>query len=159
MTSNIKYALLTSTFAYAVAAIMLTIFFTATGFSGGYFGRDLVTGLTLMLSEFGWWGEVFYLAVIIPWLGSAIIMTLLLTFITSEAGRRRLFGGISIAVYYVAMILVFAIGRTISAWGNIDINPGDIGYLLLLIWPAVGFVIGYIVTTAAESIVKLGILE
>ena len=159
MTRNLKLAFLTSTLTYGIAAAILAIFFAASGFSGGYFGRDLVTGLTLMLSEFQWWGEVYYLAVIIPWLGSTLVMTVLLTMFTSDTGRRRLFGGISICVYYVAMILVFAIGRTVSSWGNIDINPGDVGYLLLLIWPIIGFGLGYVVTFATESVVKLNVLD
>ena len=159
MTHNLKFAFITSTVTYAIAAAILAVFFAATGFSGGYFGRELVTGLTLMLSEFQWWGEVYYLAVIIPWLGSTLVMAVLLTAFTSDAGRRRLFGGTSICVYYVAMILVFAIGRTVSSWGNIEVNPGDIGYLLLLIWPIIGFGLGYLTSTAAESIVKLNVLD
>jgi Na+/H+ antiporter NhaC len=158
----VRYALLTCTIAYFIAAVLLFIFgFSQTGWSriDSDTGTFLLSGLTLALSEFQGWGDFWYLAVLVPWVGSSLVLALLMYRFNGGTKRRRLFGGASIAVYYVIMLLVFAIGRLAASWGQIDINPGDVAYLLLLIWPVVGFILGYLSAIIADRIVKFPVSD
>ena len=154
MTRNLKLAFLTSTLTYGIAAAILAIFFAASGFSGGYFGRDLVTGLTLMLSEFQWWVEVYYLAFIIPWLGSTLVLALLLYWFNGGTRRRRLFGGLSIFIYYFAIWLSLIIEELIRYGGGIRGDTGLLSYIMFLIWPVVGFGLGYLSAIIVERVLK-----
>ena len=149
-----KYAFFTCTLAYLIAAILLVIFFAIEGISVDYIVRDLLTGLTLVLSEFSWWGAFYYLSFLVPWLASSLVLVLLIYGFNGGARRRQLLGGLSICVYYIAMILVFAIGRLVTLWGQIEVHPGDIGYLLLLIWPVCGFGLGYLASIIVERVLK-----
>ena len=150
----LRYAFFTCTLAYLIAAILLVIFFAIEGISVDYIVRDLLTGLTLALSEFSWWGAFYYLSFLVPWLASSLVLVLLIYGFNGGARRRQLLGGLSICVYYIAMILVFAIGRLVTFWGQIEVHPGDIGYLLLLIWPLGGFGLGYLAATIVERVLK-----
>jgi hypothetical protein len=62
-------------------------------------------------------------------------------------------------VYYIALILVFAIGKLVSNWGYIAVHQGDIYYLLLLIWPLAGFGLGYLSAWIADKIVKFSVSD
>jgi hypothetical protein len=157
MWKSAKYALVTGTIAYLMVGVLLFLFgISQTGWSridsdAGIFMAD---SLTFMLSEFQGWGDFWYLAVLVPWLGSSLVLALLMHWLGREAKRRRLFGGASIAAYYVVMLLVFAIGKLVTSWGHIDVNPGDVAYLLFLIWPIAGFGLGYAAATIADKIIE-----
>ena len=152
MKKSFKYAFLTCTLAYVIGAVLLFIFFVVESRSGDYIVRDLMTGLTLMLSEFQWWGDFYYLAVLVPWLGSSLVMALLMIWLNRGAGHRRLLGGFSIFAYYLAMILVFIIYGLVDGWG-------DIGYQLFPIWLIIGFGLGYLAATIAEKIVRFQVSD
>ncbi len=106
-----------------------------------------MSGLTLGLSEFRLWGDFNYLASLVPWLGSSLVLTLLMRWFNSESKRRRLLGGLSIFAYYFVMFLVFIIMGLIVGWG-------DIAYSLLILWPLVGFGLGYLAVVIAEKVLK-----
>ena len=154
MGTIVRYAFFTCTLAYVVAVVLLVIFFVIEGISVDYVVRNLLTGLTLALSEFSWWGAFYYLSFLVPWLASFLVLVLLIYGFKGGAKRRQLLGGLSICVYYIAMILVFAVGRLVTFWGQIEVHPGDIGYLLLFIWPVCGFGLGYLAATIMERILK-----
>ena len=78
MEKAFKYAFFTCTLAYVLAAILLIIFFAIEGINAKYIIKDLLTGLTLALSEFTWWGAFYYLALLVPWLGSSLVLVLLI---------------------------------------------------------------------------------
>jgi hypothetical protein len=154
----IRYSLLTCTLAYFIAAVLLFLFSAIQfGFNGIDRSTDrlLVSLLTLVLSEFQGWHDFWYLSVLVPWLGSSLLLTLLTKRYAGKTGRRRLWGGVSVGAYYVILLLVFAIGRLIASWGRIDINPGDLLYLILLLWPLGGFGLGYLSAIITDKIVKL----
>ena len=162
MGKTIKYALVTCFLAYFIAAVLLFIFsINQTGWSriDSDTGRFTMSFLTLILSEFQWWGDFWYLAVLIPWLGSSLVLMLLIQRWGRKASRRRLSGGFSTGIYYVIMLLVFAIGRLVTAWGQMNVNPGDAGYLLLLIWPLGGFGLGYLSAIIADKMVMLPVAD
>jgi len=150
-----KYAFLTCTIAYFIAAVLLFIFSIGqTGWSriDNDAGTFLLSILTLALSEFQWWGDFWYLAVLVPWLGSSLVMVLLMIWLNKGAGHRRLLGGFSIFAYYLAMILVFIIHGLIDGWG-------DIGYEFFPLWPLGGFVLGCLSAWIADKIIKLPVTE
>jgi len=157
MARTIKYALATCFIAYLLGAIGLFIFYIS---EMGWDGMDadaagfVVNMLTLGFADYPGWGEFWYLAVLLPWLGSSLVLALFL-FWRGRDRRRWLWGGLSIAIYYIVRLLVFAIGKLIAFWGNIDIHPGDFAYVLLLIWPAGGFILGYLAATITDRIIKL----
>ena len=155
---NIQYAFITSTLAYAFAAILLIIFAIIQAEESNA-GTFLIAGITLALSEFEGWSSVSYLAVLVPWLASSLLIVFTMIWFHRGVVSRRMVSGLSICIYYIVMILVLAIGRTVTAWGQIEINPGDIAYLMLLAWPIVGFVLGYLAAMIAERIVKFPVLE
>jgi hypothetical protein len=145
-----KYAFFTSTVAYFLAAFLLFVYFLAsTGWSR--IDSDIVTAfpsfLTLTLSEFRWWGDFYGMAVLVPWLGSALVLALLIFWFNGGAKRTRLFGGLSVGVYYLAMFLALIIEALISYWG-------DIAYPALAIWPAAGFILGYLAAFIVDKIMK-----
>jgi hypothetical protein len=158
MGNKIKYALLTCLIAYILAAFAMFIFaISQTGWRSidGDAPTFIVDMLTLGLSQYEGWGSVWYLAVIVPWLGSSLALALLLKFFPGKAGRRYFWGGVSVALYYVVVLLVFAIGKLITFWGEIDVHPGDFAYVLLLIFPLCGFIGGYIGAMITEKILRL----
>ena len=156
MLNNIKYALLTSFTAYLLATVAM--FFFSLSQSGwnrvnGDNVKFMMDMVTLGLSN--WWGDVWYLAVLVPWLFSALLLALALTLITKAVGRRSTWSGLSLAIYYAVVLLVFAIGKLIAFWGNIDVRAGDLVYAVLIVWPIGGFIVGYFAAVITEKIVKL----
>jgi len=152
-----KYAFLTSTLAYVIAAVLLFIFSVEqTGWSR--IDNDTVTillsGLTLALSESKWWGNLYYLAILVPWLGSTLVLVLLLRWFNREVRRRRLFGGFSIGVYYLAVWLSLVIEELVRYGGHIRGDIGYVGYLMFFIWPVAGFGLGYLAAILVERILK-----
>jgi hypothetical protein len=158
MKKALGYALLTCTIAYFLAAVILFVLgLSQTNWSriDHNTGRFIASTLTLVLSEFQGWGSLWYLAVLVPWLGSTLLLALLVKRFGAEARRRYLFGGASVGIYYVIMLLVFVFGKLITSWYQIDINPGDIIYVLLLIWPLGGFGLGYLAAMITDRIIRL----
>lgn len=157
MGKTVKYAFFTCTIAYLIAAVLLFIFsIEQTGWNR--IDNDIVTflpsGLTLALSELKWWGDFYYLAILVPWLGSTLVLVLLLHWFNGEAKRRRLLGGSSICVYYFAGWLSLIIEELVRYGGHIRGDIGWFGYLTFLIWPFIGFGLGYLATTIVERILK-----
>jgi hypothetical protein len=158
------YALLTCFIGYLIAAVvMFLISLTQSGWS--QIGSNNVTFMmdivTLGLYGYTFWGGLGYLAVLVPWLGSslALALALLLMRPARTAGRRWQLGGFSLALYYVVILLVLGLGKLILNWGNLEVHPGDFVYVLLIIWPIGGFVVGYISAAITDKIVKLPVAE
>ena len=141
MKKSFKYGFTTCTLAYLLVAIPLLVLF-ATLFRGSY---GMLSILTLMLSEFPWWGDFYYLAFLVPWLASSCVLALLIYRFNGGARRRVLFSGFSIFVYYFAMWLVIIIYGLIYGWG-------DIAYDLFWLWSLFGFGFGYAAATIVERI-------
>jgi len=157
MGKTVKYAFFTCTLAYLIAAVLLFIFSVAqTGWSR--IDNDIVTflpsGLTLALSEFKWWGGFYYLAILVPWLGSTVLLVLLLHWFKGEARRRRLLGGLSVFAYYIVIWLSLVIEELVRYGGEIRGDIGYIGYLMFLLWPVCGFGVGYLAAILVERILK-----
>jgi len=158
MGKKIKYAVLTCLIAYVLAAFAMFIFaISQTGWSriDGESPRFIVDMLTLGLSQYEGWGNFWYLAVIVPFIGSSLVLALLLQLSNRTAGRRYFWGGLSVALYYIVVLLAFAIGKMITFWGEIEVRPGDLAYVLLLIFPLCGFIVGYVAAMITDKIVKL----
>ena len=155
MGKTIRYALLTCFIAYFFAAVIIFIL-TVSQNGWGWLDRDsggvIVSALTLALSEFGWWGDFYYLAVLVPWLGSSLLLMLLIAWFKGGTKRKYLLGGISVGVYYLAMFLAFIFEGLIGGWG-------DIAYPLLIIWPLAGFGLGCLSAWIADKIVKLPVSD
>ena len=150
-----KCAFFTCTLAYFLAAILPAVFFATwgRGLSEPIINaRGMLSALTLMLSDFPWWGDFYYLAFLIPWLASSCVLTLLIYRFNGGARRRALFTGFSIFVYYFAMWLVFIIHSLIYGWG-------DIAYDLIWLWPLFGFGFGYAAATIVERISKPQVID
>jgi len=150
-----KWAFFTCTLAYFLAAIPLAAFFATwgRGLSEPIINaRGMLSALTLMLSDFPWWGDFYYLAFLMPWLASSCVLTLLIYLFNGGARRRALFTGFSIFVYYFAMWLVFIIHSLIYGWG-------DIAYDLIWLWPLFGFGFGYAAATIVERISKPQVVD
>jgi|GEM_PF-2757304 len=148
---TLKYAFFTGTIAYFIVALIIFILSVSqTGWSriDSETGRYVVTGLTMMLSEFEWWGTYYYLALLVPWLGSTLLLALLIYGFYRGTKFRRWFGGLSIFAYYMAMWLAFIFEGLFHGWG-------DIGYVILLFWPVTGFLLGYLSAIITDRIVKL----
>jgi hypothetical protein len=157
MRKTIKYALFTCTLAYLIAAFLLFIFsIHQTGWSR--IDNDIVTflpdSLTLTLSESRWWGDFYYLAILVPWFGSTLVLNLLLHWFNKEARRRRLLGGLSILTYYLAVWLYLVIEELVRYGGHIRGDIGYAGYLMFLAWPAGGFGAGYLAAVVVERTLK-----
>jgi hypothetical protein len=158
MKHSIKYVLLTCTIAYLIAVVMIFILgISQTGWMriDSDTGRYMVSMVTLVLSEFQGWGDFWYLAVLVPWLGSSLLLALLIKRNTARARRRHVFSGVSIGAYYIIMLLVFAAGKLATFWGQIDLNPGDVYYILFLIWPLGGFLLGYLSAIITDKVLKI----
>ena len=151
MKQAFKYSIFTCTLAYFLIAIPIFIIFS-TLFRGSYEpivdAAGFLSFLTLMLSEFSWWGEFYYLAFLIPWLTSTCILALLISYFNKGLRSRTLLTGLSIFIYYFAMLLVFIIQGFISGWG-------DIAYNLIWIWLVGGFIFGYVAALVVEKVFKL----
>jgi len=157
MLKNIKYALLASFIAYLLALIAMFFFsLSQSGWSrvDGDNAKFMMDMVTLGLSNYTWWGAVWYLAVLVPWLFSALVLALALKYFVRTAGRRATWGGLSLAIYYTLVLLVFAIGKLVAFWGDIDVNPGDLVYTVLIVWPIGGFIVGYFAATITDRIMK-----
>ena len=157
MINNIKYALLASFIAYLLATVAMFFFslsqsgWTRVNGDNVKFMMDMVT---LGLSNYTWWGAVWYLAALVPWLFSSLVLALALKLVTKAAGRRATWSGLSVAIYYAVVLLVFAIGKLVAFWGNIDVHPGDLVYAVLIVWPIGGFIVGYFAATITDRIMK-----
>ena len=137
--------------AYFIAAVLLLIFFaieynlfdafydfaTETIFTG-----LLVSFLTMIPPS--WLGDFYGLAILVPWFGSTLVLVLLLSLFDGGAKRRWVLGGVSLGVYYLAMFIANVTGCF----------NGDGSYLPLLIWPAVGFGLGYLAAFIVDKIMK-----
>jgi hypothetical protein len=157
MVKIFKYAFLTCFIAYLLAAAaMFFLSLSQSGWSRVDVDnvRFMMNMVTVGLADYPWWGDFWYLAVLVPWLGSSLVLALLLMWRGIDR-RRLLWSGFSVALYYVVILLVFAIGKLIAFWGNIEVHPGDFAYVLLLIWPIGGFVVGYLSAMITDKIVKL----
>jgi uncharacterized membrane protein len=158
MWNSFRYALLTSAIAYVIITFVLFLYgFAQTGWSriDSDVGSFLLGGVTLVLSEFPFWGSFSYLAVLVPWLGSSLVLIVLISRWGDTSKKRRLFAGTGIGVYYLIMMLVFIGGKIITSWGHIDVNPGDFAYALFLIWPLGGFGVGYLSALITDKILKI----
>ena len=142
-----KYSFATCTLAYLFIAIPIFILF-ATLFRGSYEPIvdtvGFVSFLTLMLSVFSWWGELYYLAFLVPWLTSTCILALLMNRFNRGLRSRALLSGLSVFIYYFAMLLVFIIHGLVFGWG-------DVAYSLIWIWPVVSFMFGYVAALIVEK--------
>lgn len=151
MKQAFKYSVIACTLAYFLIAIPIFILF-ATLFRGSYEPIVDTIGffsfLTLMLSAFSWWGELYYLAFLVPWLTSTWILALLMNRFNKGLGSRALLSGFSVFIYYFAMLLVFIIHGLIYGWG-------DMAYGLIWIWPVGGFLFAYLATLIVEKGFKL----
>jgi len=148
MGKTFKYGFSTCTLAYILAAIPPVIFFATWGKGSSepiIDVKGMLSALTLMLSDFPWWGNFYYLAFLVPWLASCCVLMLLIYRFNGEARRRKLFSGLSIFIYYFAMLLVFLIHGLIYGWG-------DIAYDLIWLWPLFGFGFGYAAATIVERV-------
>jgi hypothetical protein len=161
MVKIIRYALVTCLIAYILVAIVMFIFAVSqTGWSrvDSDTPKFIVDMLTLGLSNYSWWGDIWFLAALVPWLGSSLVLGLVLKRFARTAGRRTLWGGLSVAIYYIVALLVLGIGKLITNWGNIEVHPGDFAYVLFLIWPIGGYVVGYFAVMITDKIVKLPVM-
>jgi hypothetical protein len=152
-----KYALVTCLMAYILVAIVMFLFAVSqTGWTkvDSDSPKFIVDMMTLGLSNYPWWGDFWYLAALVPWLGSSLVLGLVIKRFARTAGRRALWGSLSVAIYYIVVLLVFGIGKLITNWGNIEVHPGDFAYVLLVIWPIGGYVVGYLAAVITEKIVK-----
>ena len=157
MGKTVKYAFFTCTLAYLIAAILLFIFSVEqTGWSriDNDIGTFLPSGLTLALSELKWWGDFYYLAILVPWLGSSLVLVLMIYLFRGEARRRRLLGGLSVFAYYIVIWLSLVIEELVRYGGEIRGDIGYIGYLMFLLWPVCGFGVGYLAAILVERILK-----
>jgi hypothetical protein len=162
MRKKIVYALLTCFIAYLIA-VVVTFLISLTQSGWSQVGSNNVTFtmdiVTLGLYGYTFWGGLRYLAILVPWLGSSLVLALLLTRHVRTAGRRWQLGGFSLALYYVVMLLVLGIGKLVTNWGNIAVHPGDFIYALLILWPIAGFVVGYISAAITDQIFRLSVAE
>ena len=150
MKKAFKYSVTTCTLAYILIAIPILILFT-TLFRGSYEPlintRGMLSFLSFMLSDFSWWGNLYHLAFLVPWLASCCVLALLIYRSNGGVRRRTLFSGLSIFIYYFAMWLVFIIHGLIYGWG-------DVAYQLIWLWPAVGFGFGCAAAAIVEKTLK-----
>jgi len=157
MLKNMKYALLTSFIAYLLASVAMFLFsLSQSGWShvNGDNAKFMMDMVTLGLSNYTWWGHLWYLAVLVPFIFSALVLALALKLVTKAAGRRTVWSGLSVGIYYAVVLLVFTIGKLVTFWGNIDVHPGDIIYIVLIVWPIGGFIVGYFAALISEKILK-----
>jgi hypothetical protein len=156
MRRRLRYALLSSTLAYIFIALALVLL---TGFINRWdtIGNDIVPGLTLTLSEYQWWGDFSYAAVIVPWLGSAAVMLVLLRRFGVTHGRRRLLAGFSIFAYYLVMLISLLIIEAISH-GEIRYEV-HYDFIQFSGWLPGGFIMGYLSAMIADKIVQYPVTD
>ena len=109
--------------------------------------ESTLSAFTLMLSEFSWWGDFYYLAFLVPWLASCCMLTFLVYRFNDGARKRALFAGFSILIYYCTVWLFFLVHGLTHGWG-------DIAYDLFWLWPLFGFGFGYVAATVVERVSK-----
>ena len=155
MKTALKYGFTTCTFAYLLVVIALLVLFT-TVFRGSYETivdiKSMLSFLTLMLSEFSWWGDYYYLAFLVPWLTSCCVLTLLTYRFNGGARTRALFTGFSMFIYYFVTWLAFLIYGLLFEWG-------DIGYDIIWLWPVCSFGVGCAASIIVERAFKSLILD
>jgi hypothetical protein len=147
---SIIYGLLSSALAYVLIALALIL---VTGFVNGWgtIGNDMVPGLTLTLSEFKWWGNAGYVAPLIPWLGSAVVIILSVRRYGTTAMRRRLLTAFSIFIYYFIMLLYLLIAE-LAGHGEIR-HTVRYDFIQFTVWLPTGFIMGYLSAMIADKIV------
>ncbi len=145
---SFKYGFVTCTFAYLLALVLGLVFF-ATLFRGLSEPivdiKGMLGFLTLGLSDLSWWNNFYYLALLVPWISSFLVLTMLLYRIGGGSGKRLIFSGLSIFTYYFAMWLVFMIH-------SIIVGRGDVGYALIWLWPVLGFCVGISASAIVEKL-------
>lgn len=155
MKKSLRYGFTTCTLAYLLASVPVFVLFAAL-FRGLYEPlvdtRGMLYFLTLGLSDFSWWDNFYYLALIVPWIASSLALTLLVYRCDGGLGRRLLFSGLSIFVYYFAMWLTFMIHGLIFGWG-------DVAYYLIWLWPIFGFCVGIAASAIVEKAFRPQALE
>lgn len=155
MKKAFKYGFTTCTIAYLLIAIPPLVLF-ATLFRGLYEPvvdiRGVLSFLTLMLSDFSWWGNLYYLAFLVPWLASCCVLALLIYRFNGGARRRALFSGFSIFIYYFAIWLMFIVHGLIYGWG-------DIAYEFIWLWLVFSFGFGYAAATIVERALKSQVVD
>ncbi len=157
---SILYSLVACAYAYMMAAVIIFLFGLAqTGWKQitGDFVYFIVNMLTLSLADFPWWGNVWYLAVLVPWLGSSLLFTLLLFRFNNSPRQRHLLGGGSTAIYYFVMFAVLVIGRIILWWGNIQPQSWlDIALYLIVfaVFVGGGFLFGFLSAVITDKVIK-----
>ena len=148
MRKVLEYAFITCSLAYLLIAIPIFALF-ATSFRGLYEPiidiRGMLGFLTLMLSDFSWWGSLYYLAAFVPWLSSCFIVSFLLHRFNGRIRTRVLLSGFGVFLYYFVMWLVFIIHGLIYGWG-------DVAYEYIWVWPVCGFVLGCAAALIVENI-------
>lgn len=157
----ISYALVTCAVAYLIAAAVIFIFGVAqTGFTriDDDLGRFIVSLLTFSLSEFQYWNGYWYLAFLVPWLGSSLLFLILLVRFKTQPKRKPAFSGFSVSAYYFVMFLVYVIGRIVLWWGNIQPQSWQniLFYLIILIgFVGGGFIAGFFSSIITDRFIKL----
>ena len=148
MKKSLRYSFITCTLGYLLASLLAFVLFS-TLFHGSYESvvdtRGLLGFLTLGLSDFSWWDNFYYLALLVPWISSSLMLTMFLYRIGGGQARRLIFPGISISAYYFAMWLVFIVHGLITGWG-------DMAYNLLWLWPVLGFCAGITASAIVEKV-------
>jgi len=143
-----NHGLLTCAVAYFLALLLAFVLFS-TLFRGSYESivdtRGMLGFLTLGLSDFSWWNNFYYLALLVPWISSFLVLTMLLYRFGGGSGKRLIFSGLSIFVYYSAMWLVFMVYGIFFGWG-------DMAYDLIWLWPICGFLVGVAASAIVEKV-------
>ena len=151
MKQAFKYSFITCTLAYFLIAIPIFVLY-ATLFKGTYEPiidtAGFLSFLTLMLSDFSWWGDSYYLAFLVPLMASTCVLALLINRFNRGSRERALLSGFSVFVYYFAILLVFIIHGIIFGWG-------DVAYGLIWIWPVIGFIFAYAAALVIDKGLKL----
>ena len=151
MKKALKYGFTGCTLVYLLSGILLIVVF-ATLFRGSYQPivdvENMSSILTLMLSEFSWWGGFYYLALLVPWLASCCLVTVAVYRFKGGASTRALLVGFSVFAYYFVMWIVFLVHGLIYGWG-------DMAYDLIWLWPLCAFAFGYAAANTLEKTLKL----
>jgi len=155
MKTALKYGFTTCTFAYLLIIIALIVLF-ATVFRGSNETvvdiKSMFSFLTLMLSEFSWWSDYYYLAFLVPWLTSCFVLTIFIYRFDGGTRTRALFTGFSMFIYYFVTWLAFLVYGLLYEWG-------DIGYDIIWLWPVCSFGTGYLASIIVERAFKSFILD
>ena len=145
---SFKYGFTTCAVAYLLAALP-ALFVSATflrGLSEPLVDfREMFYILSFGLSDFSLWGNFYYLSIVVPWIVSSYILGLLVDRFDGGQGKKVLFSGIGMSIYYVIMLMIFIISGTIFGFG-------DVAYEHLWFWPFPGFIMG----VTASILVSLG---